>query len=355
MNVKKSRAHQKAIGMLKDSLRRTSARTRQDFDVAVAVSGGADSLALAVTAAKVLGRGNFSTITINYGLQPDSAEIAENAAKQCLELGAREADVVEVSIQGSANLEAKARTARYEVFRKLIVQHESQHTHTLVVLLAHTLDDQAETVLLGLARGSGTSALFGMSEFTGDYLRPFLQLHRKETEEICLVNGLSYWLDPTNSCSKDDDLSRVPTRSVVRNILLPEFEQIFPGVRKNLTRTATILSADSGYLEKVALKEYRSCTYTRENMHELDIDRLKLLPDALRWRVIRLWCKEHADFEQLTLERVLQIDKRLIQLDGLGGRNIQLPGEFIVRRTEWNTLQIFRQLQSRCPLAPEKH
>ncbi|MDR1448100.1 MAG: tRNA lysidine(34) synthetase TilS [Candidatus Ancillula sp.] len=351
MNLKKSRAEQQAIGALKGALKRTSACIGQDFDVAVAVSGGADSLALATTVSKVLGKGNFFSITVDHGLQPKSDDVSKSAAIQCLELGARVAIQEKVSIQGAANLEAKARDARYEVFRKIITQHENEHMQKLVVLLAHTLDDQAETVLLGLSRGSGTSALFGMSEFTNNYLRPFLAVRRSQTEEICTANGLDYWIDPTNSCAEEDDLSKFPMRSKVRSLLLPKFECLFPGIRKNLARTATILGADSIYLEKVARDEYENCISMYKNEVELSIEKLQLLEYALRWRIIRIWCKTHADSEQHSFERILEIDRRLIQLNGLGGRNIELPGKKIVHRTKRNTLQ----LQNVIPLALKEH
>jgi tRNA(Ile)-lysidine synthase len=340
--LKKSRAEQKAIGLLKNALKRTQKNTGEDFDIAVAVSGGADSLALTAVVSKTLGKNNFITITIDHNLQADSGIVAQNAAEKCLQLGSRQAIVKRVEIQGAQNLEANARAARYEAFEQITRQYQAQQQKKLAILLAHTLDDQAETVLLQLARGSGTNALSGMAEFRDNYLRPFLQLTRNETEQICQANNLDYWIDPTNSCSEGVDLSqnqgKIPLRSCVRSILLPKFTQVFPGIYKNLARTATILRADSELLEQLARDEYANCTIGRGEQTELDIQKLRALPNALRWRIIKLWCQNRPNSAQLSFERVVEIDTRLVCLDGLGGRNIQLPGCFTITRTAENTL-----------------
>jgi len=170
--------------------------------VVVAVSGGADSLALAAVTAFVADRASWDlrAVIVDHQLQTGSADVAANAAKQLAERGV-DVDVVEVEVRRAGGPEAAARSARYAVL-------EAQDTDA--VLLAHTLDDQAETVLLGLGRGSGPRSIAGMAEVNGLFRRPFLALRRSDTEQICVASGLTWWVDPHNS---DPAFRRVRIRS----------------------------------------------------------------------------------------------------------------------------------------------
>lgn len=156
--------------------------------VVVAVSGGADSLALAAVTAFVADQETWDlrAVVVDHQLQAGSAEVAANAAKQLVEIGI-ETDVVAVDVGSAGGPEAAARSARYAVL-------EAQEADA--VLLAHTLDDQAETVLLGLGRGSGPRSIAGMAPVNGTFRRPFLTLRRADTEQICRASGFEWWGRP---------------------------------------------------------------------------------------------------------------------------------------------------------------
>ncbi|WP_051470534.1 tRNA lysidine(34) synthetase TilS [Arthrobacter sp. 35/47] len=290
----------------------------------VACSGGTDSLALAATAAYFaqIGRYRVGAVVVDHGLQPDSAAVAENARQQLVTLDLDPVDVrrVEVATAGMGP-EAAARTARYRALDAAMEQHA-----VAAVLLGHTLDDQAEQVLLGLTRGSGTRSLSGMPARRGAYLRPFLALRRIETEEICRFSRLDPWHDPTNA---DPAL----TRSRVRTQVLPYLEDALgPGIAESLYRTSRILAQDAAYLEELAAAEYSRLRVpapgTAEEGHDagallLSEEGLRALPPALRQRVLALAVVELGGV-QPSFERLLAAENLLRRAGSAGP--VQLGG-----------------------------
>ncbi|GAB3553022.1 tRNA lysidine(34) synthetase TilS [Arthrobacter tumbae] len=291
----------------------------------VACSGGTDSLALAATAAYFAQNGQYrvGAVVVDHGLQQGSADVAEAARSQLAGLGLEPVEVrrVEVATAGMGP-EAAARTARYEALDAAVEQHRAS-----AVLLGHTLDDQAEQVLLGLTRGSGTRSLSGMPSRRGVYLRPFLALRRAETEEVCRFNGLDPWHDPTNA-----DPSLV--RSRVRTQVLPYLEDALgPGIAESLYRTSRILAQDAAYLDELAEVEYgrlRRTAGSEPGKEEYDGGTLLLseaglraLPPALRQRVLALAVFELGGI-QPSFERLLAAEN-LLRRTGSAGP-VQLGG-----------------------------
>ncbi|PZO69260.1 MAG: tRNA lysidine(34) synthetase TilS [Kocuria palustris] len=214
----------------------------------VGLSGGPDSLALSAAAAHWARRGRLrvGAAVIDHGMQEGSALVAERAAEQARELGLDPVEIraVEVRERGEGP-EAAARAARYTALHEIAAAHGAR-----AILLGHTLDDQAESVLLGLARGSGTRSLSGMPRVRDDgpvpVLRPLLELRRRQTEAICAAEQLEPWHDPANA---DETMLRARVRAAV----LPELErQLGPGVAEALARTAAILGPDAELLERLS-------------------------------------------------------------------------------------------------------
>ena len=207
--------------------------------VAVACSGGADSLALA-EATVHCGRLGVYGLVVDHGLQPGSAAVAARAAEQLTALGCAKVQVLRVDVPGSANVEAAARTARYAA-----LDAARPHPDALV-LLGHTLDDQAETVLLGLGRGSGPRSIAGMRELDPPWGRPLLGVRRADTVAACASLGLAPWVDPHNT---DPRFRRVRLRTEV----LPLLEDVLAGgVAPALARTAAQLREDCDALDTLA-------------------------------------------------------------------------------------------------------
>ncbi len=226
-------------------------RALPDGPVAAAVSGGADSLALA--AALAFERPGAQALVVDHGLQPGSAEVAARAAEQCAGLGLS----AQVLAGRSAPGEAAARDLRYRLLEAA----------GATVLLGHTRDDQAETVLLGLARGSGARSLAGMAAVRGPFRRPLLDLERAVVRQACAEAGLQPWEDPHNA-------DAAYARSRVRASVLPLLEQeLGPGVAAALARTARLLREDADALDAL--------TPTTSDCAEL-----AALPAALRSRAL---------------------------------------------------------------------
>jgi len=239
-----------AVAATRVAVRRVLSETPAPRRVLVAVSGGADSVALAAAvafecdprrpSAVTVGEALAGAVVVDHGLQPDSAQVAARAAATCRDLGLP-TEVVRVAVPGvgGGGPEARAREARYAA-----LERARRAAGADLVLLGHTRDDQAEQVLLGLARGSGARSLAGMPPARGPLRRPFLTLPRATTRAACEAAGLSPWDDPHN---EDPRYLRVRARR-----LLAEAERGLPGVSAALARSADLLRDDADALDALA-------------------------------------------------------------------------------------------------------
>jgi len=300
---------------LRHALLRNLADLASGTQIVVGCSGGADSLAL-VRAAVHVGREraiSVGALVVDHQLQEGSASVAQSAAQIARELGADPVVVEAVDVAhgpGSGGLEAAARDARRKVFEQYAGAHG-----VAAVLLGHTLEDQAETVLLGLARGSGARSLSGMRAVDGLYRRPFLGLSRELVRST--VVDLGAYEDPHN-------LNPQFARVRVRHQLLPALESdLGPGIAQALARTADMLRADADALDDLAEAVVAS--------ERTDVEDLLLLSSAVRTRVLRrLAAQAGCTVNHLTREHILSIDALLTNWHGQGPLN--LPGNVDVQR-----------------------
>ena len=289
--------------------------------VLVACSGGADSLALAAASAFVAPRAGLlaGAAVVDHGLQPGSNEVAVAAAAQCEGLGLRPVRLerVRVAARGSGP-EAEARTARLTALERIAVD-----TGALAVLLGHTLDDQAETVLLGLARGAGARSLAGMAAVRGVFRRPLLDLDRATVHEACRLARLEPWDDPSNA---DSGVARARVRAAV----LPAIEAgLGPGVAAALARTAAMLRDDADLLDHLAAELMTAARVPSSEM-VLEVSVLAAAPPALRRRVIRTATLEAgAPATALSRAHVLAVDALMTDWHGQGP--LHLPAVTAVR------------------------
>ena len=278
----------------------------QPPSLVVAVSGGADSLALALgTAWVVRATGPYAdlrarAVVVDHGLQAGSAEVADRAAGQVRSLGL-DADVARVTPDGRGGPEDSARRARYGA---LLAERSAY------VLLGHTLDDQAETVLLGLARGSGTRSLAGMAERSGRLVRPLLGLRRTTTETACAEAGLEPWHDPHND---DPAYARSRLRAA-----LPYLDDLLgPGLPEALARTATLARADADLLDRQAAELVAGDL----RGEALDARQLASLPDAMRGRVLLSWLRSRGAGD-VTMGHVASVDRLVTAWRGQAGVDV---------------------------------
>jgi tRNA(Ile)-lysidine synthase len=300
----------------------TSPDARQFLEcgaIAVAVSGGADSLALAAAADYVtreLGL-RLHGLIVDHGLQPESARVARRAADTLTGLGVPEVRVLPVRVDGPGGTEAAARRARYAALRAALPAPGA------LVLLGHTRDDQAETVLLGLGRGSGPRSIAGMRPLDPPWARPLLGVSRATTVAACARLGLTPWADPHNA---DPRFTRVRLRTEV----LPLLEDVLAGgVADALARTAAQLREDTDALDEWA------ATVLGKAGDELDVADLAELPGAVRRRVLRGWLLA-GGVRELTDAHLRAADELVDRWRGQGG--VWLPGGLVVRRAHGRLL-----------------
>ncbi|SNU02452.1 tRNA(Ile)-lysidine synthase [Ruaniaceae bacterium KH17] len=398
--------------------------------VVAGVSGGADSLALAAALAFVAPRQGWvaRAVVVNHGLRPESAADADRAVALCRSLGL-EAEVVRVEVAaGPAGPEGEARAARLgallaaagvtgvsnrgdeavphagaptpdrevappsevtrgentasRIYREVQAREsaaavgarhgearESRANPEGWVLLGHTLDDQAETVLLGLARGSGTRSLAGMAPVQGRILRPLLGLTRAETEAVCEALGLTPIEDPSNAL--DGPWRRADggplLRSAVRHTVLPVLErELGPRITQALARTAALARADADALDELAAAAYQEALVLplveRSRDHGADshaedgpaeageprevrlaVGRLLQMSAAVRTRVLNRAIIE-AGGTELSAVHIWTVDALVTDYHGQGAAD--LPG-FVRAEREGTDLVIRRIRRSR--------
>ena len=301
-----------AVAAVRRGVRGALADLPAGTTVVAACSGGPDSLALTAAAVFEGHKAGLRVVgaTVDHGLQPGSEARAAQVVDQMAGLGVDETVGVRAHVQAQGlGPEAAAREARYAVLGQL-----AQHLSAPVVLLGHTRDDQAETVLLGLARGSGGRSLAGMRRAFDVYRRPLLDVTRTDTVTACQVEGLRYWDDPHN---RDPGYARAR----VRHAVLPVLEEhLGPGVAAALARTADQLRDDMALLDDLADAAYA------ELGDPLPVAGLAALPPATRRRVLRLAAlRAGAPPSELFHEHVLGLDA--LVTDWHGQRWVDLPGK----------------------------
>ena len=327
--------------------------------VLVACSGGRDSMALAAVSHIVCTSMGVrcGAVIVDHGLQAGSEQVASEAADRCHALGLGPVIMRNATVQARGEgLEAAARQARYDEL--CAAAHESG---AIAVLLAHTMDDQAETVLIGLLRSRGVDALAGMPQvFTRSgvtFARPLLTLTRDETTGLCEDLGVEYWDDPTNGDAVDGELpDDYPLRSRVRHDLLPAIER-FAGfnVTRHFAESAQLARMDKEYLdqrsdevmgEAVAAVDWpassaavstdapRACVAgdTNDSGHGIGlmigVKRIAREPEAIRLRVIA-----HALSQagvNASAAQIAAIDRLVVDWHGQGG--VSLPRGYSANR-----------------------
>lgn len=279
----------------------------------VGCSGGADSLALALGAHWAAGKagGQVTAVVVDHGLQAGSADVARRVVRLLTEHG-MDAEVERVAVGDSGGgLEDAARVARLTALG----------ARGLPVLLGHTLDDQAESVLLGLLRGSGTRSLAGMKTLTQfddgtlardggsvTLIRPLLGLRRADMEAACRDWGIEPWSDPMN---EDSRFARVAVRKYLADLTRAVGREVSPA----LARTAQLARADADLLDELAAA-------TVDIDGDLAVEEISALPDALRWRVLRRWLGRLSS--EVAFQHVLAVDALLTQWRGQGA--VSVPG-----------------------------
>lgn len=281
----------------------------------VAVSGGADSLALAAAVQSAAPDRPLAAAVIDHDLQAGSGEVAADAARALRSLGYDRVAVRRVVVGTDGGLEAAARVARYRALEELAGELSAETGRPAAVLLAHTADDQAETVLLGLSRGSGPRSIAGMRPWTAPWGRPLLGIRRSQTESTCAAVGVAFWSDPHN-------VSPAFARVRLRREVIPLLDEVLGGgAVPALARTAELMADDLAALDVLA---DRALAETRCDNGDLDCRLLAAWPGAVRRRVLRLWARQRAGLTELTYRHLVALEDGVIR--GGSGYAVRLPG-----------------------------
>lgn len=288
----------------------------------LAVSGGSDSMALAAACAALQkeGWGRYSVCHVEHGLRGEESlrdmELVQRfCAEHRLPCYVEQVDVRGLAASEHLSIEAAARRLRHKALKETM-----QLVKANAIVFAHNLDDQAETVLLRLLRGTSLTGLCGIRGEGQMGLRPFLELRHRQLAQYCELMGVAYCHDSTN-----DDLAY--TRNRVRHELMPYLEQHFnSNVKETLARMAEQLGPEEELLARQALEAYAAAKLEGEELGRLAFAGAKLLklPTALRRRVLRQAYYSLA-FTELDYERTMAVEKLLI--NGTGGKLVQLPGD----------------------------
>jgi tRNA(Ile)-lysidine synthase len=326
------------VARLRVAVRDGLADLPKDSLVIAACSGGPDSLALADTLAFCAPRMGLRAglVTVDHGLQEGSAARAADVAAWARTVGLDPAEAVAVEVGGAGGPEAAARQARYAALDAAAERHGAA-----AVLLGHTRDDQAETVLLALVRGAGPRGIAGMRAVRGRYRRPLLGTARSDTHAACAERGLEPWADPHNA---DPRYLRSALRPALDALVGVLGEDLVP----NLARTAALVAADTDHLDALgaaALEECRTGGGVGDGTGSgaedgagggadgLDAKRLAALPDPVRRRALRAWALESGvNGAELNHRHVDALDALVAGWRGQGPTF--LPGGIAVRRAD---------------------
>ena len=285
--------------------------------VLVAASGGADSSALAAALLLECKTKSIKVIAliIDHGLQKNSADVTHETKRTLTKIGYENIEIRRVSVEITDGLEASARRARYQALNDVANSHNA-----VAVFLGHTKDDQAETVLLGLSRGSGSRSLSGMAARVDRYRRPLLSITRAQTEAACEEAGIKFWQDPHNQ-------SMEFTRVRVREVVLPTMEkEIGPGISDALARSAKLLRDDADALDYLSEE-----IFSKLEPASLEISKLESQPRAIRTRILRKAIYlAGAPQGSLSAEHIEPVEALITAWKGQGP--ISLPGGVTVAR-----------------------
>ena len=308
---------------VRNSITKDAQKASQKPLYLVALSGGADSLALASAVASEASRKGATfyagAVIVEHGLQEATKKVAEDTAQLAREFGLDPVMIIPVSItEKGLGAEGDARAARYSAFEEAV-----EKTHARGVIIGHTMNDQAEQVLLGLARGSGARSVSGIAEQRDMYIRPMLEISRKETEESCREMGIDFWVDPHNS---HEEYARVRVR---KNLLPQMIEELGEDVVQNLARTAQIAREDSDAMDFIIDEKIESLVEISDNEYSFNVQELQRLPVAIRKRMFKKLAKNYmnADFMSTHCEAV----NALID-EWNGQKPLNLPGGITVKR-----------------------
>ncbi len=296
--------------------------------VLAALSGGADSVAMTLLLHSLAGQTGFTLCAahVHHGIRGEEAErdaafCASFCAERDIPFRLLRGDAPKLARERHAGLEEAARTLRYQLLEEAAGAFQADWIAT-----AHTADDQLETVLLNLTRGTATRGFSGIPAVNGRILRPVLPLERTDTERIAALMNASYVADSTNA-------SEDYARNRIRRQIVPVLRTLNEGVCRNALENGRILRAEDAYLEQAAAEALK----TVQTADGLSAERLLALPEVLRARAVRQWVNTSAGLSGMVMDGMVMDRKKTTAVLKLAASAspsavCELSGRWVCRR-----------------------
>jgi tRNA(Ile)-lysidine synthase len=297
----------------------------QSEKVILGVSGGADSIAMLYALNELIDYGlELIVAHLNHGIRGDEAKgdaefVKETAKSLRLTFVYGEVDTLSFKEESQLSLEDAARTLRYKFFNQVMNKH-----YATKIATAHTLDDQAETVLMRLLRGSGSRGLSGIPPVSNSIVRPLIDTSRSEIEEYLRSKGVEWVEDSTNESPEF-------LRNRIRQDLLVELESYNPQIKETLSRTAEILRSEEEFIRREALKHFDDIFNPNKSELIGDLKHYRSVEKPLRFSLLRLTIEKlNSGLKNISSIHIISADDFLLSETASG--EVELPqGTVIVK------------------------
>lgn len=252
--------------------------------IVVGVSGGPDSLTLLTLLNKYKSKFNYEIIVahVNHLIRKDSTDDEQFVENYCKKNGikfyCKRVNVQEIAKQQKKGEEEVGRNERYKFFDEICEKENANK-----IAIAHNMNDNAETMLLNLIRGTGLNGLEGIqpSQYNNRFIRPLINCNRNEIEDFCKENNLEPRIDSTNK-------ENIYKRNIIRNKLIPFLKELNPNIIETLSRTSVIIAENNEFIQKEAQKNFNKITELKSNLVEIDLKDFNKMPIAMRKAIIQL-------------------------------------------------------------------
>jgi len=296
----------------------------QGEKVVLGVSGGADSIAMLYALNELIDYGlELIVAHLNHGIRGDEAKrdaefVKETAKSLRLKFVYGEVDTVRFKEESQLSLEDAARTLRYKFFDQVLNKH-----YATKIATAHTLDDQAETVLMRLIRGSGSRGLSGIPPVSnGSIVRPLIDTSRSEIEEYLKSKGVNWVADSTNESPEF-------LRNRIRKDLLVELESYNPQIKETLARTADILRSEDEFITREALKHFDDIFSPNKSELIGDLKHYSNIQKPIRFSLLRLAIEKlNSSLKNISSIHIISADDFLLSETASG--EVELPQETVI-------------------------
>ena len=252
--------------------------------IVVGVSGGPDSLTLLTLLNKYKSKFNYEIIVahVNHLIRKDSTDDEQFVENYCKKNGikfyCKRVNVQEIAKQQKKGEEEVGRNERYKFFDEICEKENANK-----IAIAHNMNDNAETMILNLIRGTGLNGLEGIqpSQYNNRFIRPLINCNRNEIEDFCKENNLEPRIDSTNK-------ENIYKRNIIRNKLIPFLKELNPNIIETLSRTSVIIAENNEFIQKEAQKNFNKITELKSNLVEIDLKDFNKMPIAMRKAIIQL-------------------------------------------------------------------